>query len=164
MTDWLILKTYSPKLPACTVQVHQKWCSSLLYGTRLPPVPDFIIVWDCPWNREERNIVDKDPIVPGDLDKDKLNKGWSMAQYSINCSTCLYVGPLGLEKLDHQMMLLAVPEAVSSQNEGRSRSAVKSCPIKIKARRILSQVQARISDSSYFCFQHFWPKAYLSRY
>ena len=64
--------------------------------------PCFNMGQDCLWNREEHNIGDINPFVPADLDQDKLNKGWSVAQYLIHCSTCLYVGPLGQEKLDHQ--------------------------------------------------------------
>ena len=151
-----IISFYIGFHPASTVlskrRAAQNWCSSLLYGTRLPPLPDFIIGWDCPWNREERNIVDKDPFVPGDLDKDKLNKGWNMAQYSINCSTCLYVGPLGQEKLDNQMVLLAVREAVSSHNEGRSRSAVKSFPLK-KQGESFRKFKPESLIASYVCSQ-----------
>ena len=65
--------------------------------------PPFIVGRDCPWNREERNVGDIYPFFPGDLDEDKLDKGWSMAHYLIHhCSTCLYVGPLGQEELDYQ--------------------------------------------------------------
>ena len=56
----------------------------------------------CPWNMEEHNVGDVNSFVPGDLDKVKQNKGWSMVQYLVHCLTCLYVSPLGQEELDHQ--------------------------------------------------------------
>ena len=47
-------------------------------------------------------LVKCNPFVPGDLDKDKLNKELSMAQYLIHCSTCISAGPLGQEELYNQ--------------------------------------------------------------
>ena len=57
---------------------------------------------DCLWDREEHNVADINPFVPGDLYKDKLNKGLSISQYLIHCSTYLYEGPLGQEELYYQ--------------------------------------------------------------
>ena len=65
------------------------------------------MVWDCLWNREEHNDGDINPVVPGDIDKDKLNKGWSMDRYWILSATCLYCVPLGIRLLRASMFFFS---------------------------------------------------------
>ena len=62
----------------------------------------FLKAQECLWNSKEHFVVDLSPPVPGNLHRDKLNKGLSMDGYLTLCSTCLYVGPLVQQKLIDQ--------------------------------------------------------------
>ena len=47
--------------------------------------PPFIMAQDCLWNNEENIVGELSPPVLGDLHRDKLNKGLSMAGYLTLC-------------------------------------------------------------------------------
>ena len=100
---------------------HREWtaqliCSSFMSGTRLPLGQRGAIQRiDCTADLLLHSLWDKTASGTGRSKmlviltllskktlKKILNKGWIMAQYLIHVSTCLYVGPLGQEELDHQ--------------------------------------------------------------
>ena len=87
---------------------HREWteqliCSLFMYGMRLLLgvqratqriycTADLLLVYV--WNKTVSETRRSTMLVILTL--------WSVAQYLINFSTCLYAGPLGQDKLDHQ--------------------------------------------------------------
>ena len=110
--------------------------------------PPLIMGGDCLWNRKEDNIGDLNPLVSGDMHKDKFNKGLSMAEQSLlNLSLRRSPGTEGIRSpilgssllLQRQscpimkggenqlgslssVLFLGVPEAVSSNAKRRISS------------------------------------------
>ena len=79
---------WGPTLIPQTQFLH-KWCSP---GTARSHIEDRLHSWsashfskaqDCLWHSEENIIGDLCPPVPGDLHRDKLNKGLRTQPYSI---------------------------------------------------------------------------------